>query len=189
MPEEDGTSPRQRAMFAPEEPSQEWSVLRDWLAARGVAVSTEDDFGALLGQAPATVDCVRVVRLPRGNEALLCTRAYLIEPFSSNLDYELFDVRSGVLHSLWRGPAVGGGSDFMRPIQLGAYTRLVIAFAPDGSAFTLDEAAAGVCDDTRERARRSRSRASRIAIAADVERTCAAIGRYVWTRDGFIRAR
>src|SRR5262245_56594719 len=86
MESEDGTTPRQRAMFAPEAERRPWATMREWFAGAGVSLPEEAGMYAFggaelsraLGDPSAHYDCARIVELA-GQQSVVCTRSAIVE--------------------------------------------------------------------------------------------------------------
>lgn len=202
MESDDGTTPRQRAMFAPEMPRRPWPTIRRWFAGRGVTLPAEagiyeyggTELGRALGDPTANYDCLQIVELA-GRDAAVCTRTAIVE-HSVVRDREVLVVdwvlvlatREGLVPvsvGLQSDGGVGFDTLLEPPLPLLPYVRLdlVVVDAARGR-LRIVEAAPGVCDYACAHAKEvERRNVGNDPLAAretaDVAATCSAIGDYV----------
>ncbi|HWB78334.1 MAG TPA: hypothetical protein VG755_25385 [Nannocystaceae bacterium] len=138
---EDGTTPRQRAMFA-ERPRRPWPEIRKWFAARGVELASSDAIGPVFGDAPSTWSCDRAVELG-DDAAMLCTRTFIVGDDLVTADWVAVLERDGALLPV-RIATEAGGVAPPDGMSLGPYLRLDARVEAEGR-ITIHEAAPGVC--------------------------------------------
>lgn len=187
MREEDGTSPRQRAMFAARPPKQPWPQVRAWLASHGVTV---DDPGRDLGPAlgvPGYYRCDHVIELAE-REVALCTRSFIVDDADlSTSDWVLLVPTASGLAVATVGTHEGGVPP-PRGMTLGPYVRLDLDVDPAEGGLTLDEAAPGTCAyacghaaavEAHIAKQGEEGERSPLRPTAVVAELCASVGRYV----------
>lgn len=202
MESEDGTTPRQRAMFAPEPERETWARIRRWFGRAGVSLPEDAGiyaFGALelgraLGEPTANYDCARIVELD-GREAAVCTRTAIVEHaivrdrMGLAVDWVLVFAEADGLVPVVVGPHAAGGIGFDTklepPLDLLPYVRLdlVVVDAARGHV-RIEEAAPGVCEYACAHAKEvERRNAGNDPLAAretaEIGDTCRGIGSYV----------
>jgi hypothetical protein len=202
MESEDGTTPRQRAMFAPEIERRPWATMREWFARAGVSLPEEagmyafgaNELGRALGDPSAHYDCARIVELA-GRESAVCTRSAIVAHAEVRgrevlaVDWVIVLATADGLVPVTVGPHADGGIAFDTPLEpplpLLPYVRLdlVVVDAARGRV-RIEEAAPGVCDYACAHAMEVERRnvgGDPLAAreTAEIAATCGAIGTYV----------
>lgn len=212
MESDDGTTPRQQAMFAPEMQRRPWKAIRRWFADAGVTLPAHadvyafggDELGRALGDPGANYDCPQIVELA-GREAAVCTRTAIVEHRLLRdrevlvVDWVLVLATREGLVPVTVGSHAGGGIGFDTPLEpplpLLPYVRLdlVVVDAARGR-LRIEEAAPGVCDYACAHAKEvERRNAGKDPLAAretaEVATTCRAVGTYVLRGATVVRER
>lgn len=142
--EEDGASPRQRAMFAPGPPRQPLPDVLAWLADHDITLEDlGNELGPALGEA-GYFDCHRVATI-LDQEVAVCTRAYVIDGADlSKSDWVLLVPTTSRLQMVTIG-TYEVGIHPPRGMNTGPYLRLDLSIDEARGLLTRYEAAPDTC--------------------------------------------